>query len=64
MDYNNFNSYAKERVKHLRGETTKVEPWSNFAANLQTKKMIVARLQAFFKNEKTLTLPKARRSRN
>jgi hypothetical protein len=63
MDYNNFNHYAKERASHLRGENTKVERWSNFAANLRAKNLVVARLLSFFKREKIQTLTKARRSR-
>ncbi len=55
MDYNNFNHYAKERVANLRGENMRVEPWSNFAANLQAKKLIVARLKSFFKKQKRQT---------
>jgi hypothetical protein len=52
MDYNNFSHYAKERMASLRGENAKVERWSNFATNLRVKKLMVARLQSFFKNEK------------
>jgi hypothetical protein len=63
MDYNNFNHYAKERMAHLRGENKRVEPWSHFASDLRARKLILARLQAFFKGEKNQPRGKVQRSR-
>lgn len=51
MDFNNVSHYAKERMATLRGENTRIEPWSHFASDLRTRKLILARLQAFFKQE-------------
>jgi hypothetical protein len=63
MDYNNFNHYAKERMANLRGENTRVEPWSHFASHLGAKTTLVARLASFLKG--LIVQPKAlRRSRS
>jgi hypothetical protein len=51
MDYNNFSHYAKERRATLRGENTRIEPWSHFASSLRVKQLMLAKLQAFFKQE-------------
>jgi hypothetical protein len=53
MDYNNFNHYAKERMRSLRGEHKTVEPWYNLGAKVTP----LVRLRAFFK---TLTVQPSR----
>jgi hypothetical protein len=63
MDYNNLNHYAKERMATLRGENTSVERWSHFASNLYVKQLMLARLQAFFKQEKGRGQSKVQRGR-